>query len=246
MKIGIIVQSRMGSTRLPGKVLMNADQNNLMIDYTINQLKSCKTSDELIIATSNLERDDVLAKHCENQNINVFRGDEVDVLDRHYQCAKKFSLSHIIRIPSDKPLIDPQIIDLIIETFISNKYDYVANYGVIKKNNKLILNSTYPSGTEVEMMSFNALEIAWKDAKTSDEREHVTPHIYLNPEKFRIKILHLNSNLSSLRWSLDYERDLKVIREIIQNIPHRPILMDDIIKFLNENPTVRDYNQHSN
>ena len=117
---------------------------------------------------------------------------------------------------------------------------------IIKKNNKLILNSTYPSGTEVEMMSFNALEIAWKDAKTSDEREHVTPHIYLNPEKFRIKILHLNSNLSSLRWSLDYERDLKVIREIIQNIPHRPILMDDIIKFLNENPTVRDYNQHSN
>ena len=96
------------------------------------------------------------------------------------------------------------------------------------------------------MMSFNALEIAWRDAKTSDEREHVTPHIYLNPEKFRIKILHLNSNLSSLRWSLDYERDLKVIREIIQNIPHRPILMDDIIKFLNENPTVRDYNQHSN
>jgi len=244
MKIGIIVQSRMGSTRLPGKVLMNADPNNLMINYTINQLKNCKISNELIIATSNLERDDVLAKYCESQNVNVFRGDEKDVLDRHYQCAKKFSLSHIIRIPSDKPLIDPQITDLIINTFLSNDYDYIANFEVIKKNNKLIFNSTYPSGTEVEMMSFNALEIAWKNAKTPDEREHVTPYIYLNPEKFHIKILHHDSNLSNLRWSLDYERDLTVIREIIKNIPHRPILMDDIIKFLNDNPNIRDYNQH--
>jgi len=224
--------------------LMNADPNNLMINYTINQLKNCKISNELIIATSNLERDDVLAKYCESQNVNVFRGDEKDVLDRHYQCAKKFSLSHIIRIPSDKPLIDPQITDLIINTFLSNDYDYIANFEVIKKNNKLIFNSTYPSGTEVEMMSFNALEIAWKNAKTPDEREHVTPYIYLNPEKFHIKILHHDSNLSNLRWSLDYERDLTVIREIIKNIPHRPILMDDIIKFLNDNPNIRDYNQH--
>ena len=223
---------------------MNADPNNLMINYTINQLKNCKISNELIIATSNLERDDVLAKYCESQNVNVFRGDEKDVLDRHYQCAKKFSLSHIIRIPSDKPLIDPQITDLIINTFLSNDYDYIANFEVIKKNNKLIFNSTYPSGTEVEMMSFNALEIAWKNAKTPDEREHVTPYIYLNPEKFHIKILHHDSNLSNLRWSLDYERDLTVIREIIKNIPHRPILMDDIIKFLNDNPNIRDYNQH--
>jgi len=224
--------------------LMNADPNNLMINYTIIQLKNCKISNELIIATSNLERDDVLAKYCESQNVNVFRGDEKDVLDRHYQCAKKFSLSHIIRIPSDKPLIDPQITDLIINTFLSNDYDYIANFEVIKKNNKLIFNSTYPSGTEVEMMSFNALEIAWKNAKTPDEREHVTPYIYLNPEKFHIKILHHDSNLSNLRWSLDYERDLTVIREIIKNIPHRPILMDDIIKFLNDNPNIRDYNQH--
>tara|TARA_B100000029_G_scaffold101250_1_gene91540 strand:- start:312 stop:1052 length:741 start_codon:yes stop_codon:yes gene_type:complete len=244
MKIGIIIQTRMGSTRLPGKVLMNADQNDLMIDYTINQLKNCKSCDKLIIATSNLERDDPIVNYCKSKDVDIFRGDEQDVLDRHYLCAKKFSLSHVIRIPSDKPLIDPQIVDLIIKTFISSNYDYVANFGVIKKNNELILDSTYPSGTEVEMMSFDALETAWKNAKTSDEREHVTPYIYLNPEKFNIKILHLNSNLSNLRWSLDYEKDLKVIREIIKNISDRPILMNDIINFLNNNPEIRYYNQN--
>ena len=139
MKIGIILQTRMGSTRLPGKVLMKADENNLMLDYSISQLRNCQQSDEIIVATSNLERDDVIVNHCEKLNVNVFRGEEEDVLDRHYQCAKKYSLSHIIRIPADKPLIDPQITDSIIKMFISSNFDYIANFGVIKKNNKLIL-----------------------------------------------------------------------------------------------------------
>jgi len=244
MKIGIILQTRMGSTRLPGKVLMKADENNLMLDYSISQLRNCQQSDEIIVATSNLERDDVIVNHCEKLNVNVFRGEEEDVLDRHYQCAKKYSLSHIIRIPADKPLIDPQITDSIIKMFISSNFDYIANFGVIKKNNKLILDSTYPSGTEVEMMTFEALEKAWKNAESPDEREHVTSYIYLNSEKFKIKTLDLESNLSNLRWSLDYENDLKVIRQIIKNIQHRPILMKDIIKFLDKNPEIKNYNQN--
>ena len=243
MNIGIIVQTRMGSTRLPGKVLMNADQKNLMLDYSINQMKSSKNIHKIIIATTDLERDNVIETFCKKNNVDVYRGSEKNVLDRHYKCAKKFSLSHIIRIPSDKPLIDPQIIDLVIETFTSNQFDYVANFGVIQKNSELVLNSTFPSGTEVEMMSFNALENAWKNAITDDDKEHVTPYIYLNPEKFKIKIINQDENLSHLRWSLDYEKDLFVIREIIKNIPKRPILMTDIVQFLNQNPEIKNLNK---
>ncbi len=246
MKTGIILQTRMGSTRLPGKVLMKADETNLMLDYSINQLKYCKNSDKMIIATSNLKRDDPIEKYCKTLNIDFFRGDEQDVLDRHYQCAKKHSLSHIVRIPSDKPLIDPQIVDSIIEFFKENDFDYVANFEITQKNNSLIFNSTYPSGTEVEIFSFNALEMAWKNAKTSDEREHVTPYLYLNPKIFKIKHIHQTQNLSHFRWSLDYENDMHLIREIIKRIPNRPILTNDIIKLLDENPQLYKINKTSN
>jgi len=243
MKIGIIVQTRMGSSRLPGKVMMKADEKNLMIDYTINQLNNCKNHNKIIIATTNLQRDDVIAQYCKNLDVEVYRGDEQDVLDRHYKCAKKFSLSHIVRIPSDKPLIDPEIVDSVIETFSSNKFDYMANFGVVKKNDELVLDSTYPSGTEVEMFSFEALEIAWKNATGSEEREHVTPYIIVHPEKFRIHTINLLKDFSNLRWSLDYQNDLKLIREIIAKIKNRPILMNDIISLLENEPELKEINR---
>ena len=158
-------------------------------------------------------------------------------------CAKQHSLTHIIRIPSDKPLIDPQIIDMIIKFFISNEFDYVANFGVTEKDGALKLHSTYPSGTEVEMFSFEALEYAWKNAKTDDEREHVTPYIYLNLDKFKIKIFDQTKNLSHLRWSLDYENDVILIRELIKKVHDRPILMENIIDLLEKNPELITINQ---
>ena len=168
-------------------------------------------------------------------DVEIFRGDEQDVLDRHYKCAKKFSLSHIVRIPSDKPLIDPQIVDLMIKLFIDNNFDYLANFEITQKNNSSVFNSTYPSGTEVEVFSFDALELAWKDAKTADEREHVTPYLYSNPDKFKIKNIQQPKDLSHYRWSLDYENDMYLIREIIKRISSRPILMDNIIQLLEDN-----------
>ena len=211
------------------------NETDLMLDYSINQLKNCKYHDKIIIATSNLQRDEPIAKHCENLDVEIFRGDEQDVLDRHYKCAKKFSLSHIVRIPSDKPLIDPQIVDSMIKLFIDNNFDYLANFEITQKNNSSVFNSTYPSGTEVEVFSFDALELAWKDAKTADEREHVTPYLYSNPDKFKIKNIRQSKNLSHYRWSLDYENDMYLIREIIKRISSRPILMNDIIQLLEDN-----------
>jgi len=241
MSVGIIVQTRTGSTRLPGKVMMKADDKLLMIDYVINQLKHSKLHDEIVIATTNLKQDDVIFDYVTNRNILCFRGDEKNVLERHYECAKKYAFSTIVRIPSDKPLIDPTIVDFIIEKFQSNSYDYISNFSVdMNDDNRFI--PSYPSGTEVEIFSFAALENTWKNATSEYDKEHVTPYIYSHREKFNIFTIKSERNLSQFRWALDYENDLKLIRAIISKIQKRPILMNDILELFEEEPDLTKIN----
>ena len=241
MTVGIIVQTRTGSTRLPGKVMMKADDKLLMVDYVINQLKHSKLHDEIVIATTDLKQDDVIFDYVTNRNIPCFRGDEKNVLERHYQCAKKYAFSTIVRIPSDKPLIDPTIVDSVIEKFQSNSYDYISNFSVDVNDNDRFIQS-YPSGTEVEIFSFAALETAWKNATSEHDKEHVTPYIYTQPEKFKIFTLKSEKNLSQFRWALDYENDLKLIRSIISKITKRPILMNDILELFEQEPDLTKIN----
>ena len=241
MTVGIIVQCRTGSSRLPAKVMMKADDEFLMIDYVINQLKHSKLHDEIVVATTNLKQDDVIFDYVTNRNILCFRGDEKNVLERHYQCAKKYAFSTIVRIPSDKPLIDPTIVDSVIERFQSNSYDYISNFFIDANDNDKFIPS-YPSGTEVEIFSFAALEVAWKNATSEDEKEHVTPYIYSNPEKFNILTLKSEKDLSQFRWALDYENDLKLIRIIISKIQKRPILMNDILELFEQEPDLTKIN----
>ena len=241
MTVGIIVQTRTGSTRLSGKVMMKADDKLLMVDYVINQLKYSKLHDEIVIATTDLKQDDVIFDYVTNRNIPCFRGDEKNVLERHYQCAKKYAFSTIVRIPSDKPLIDPTIVDSVIEKFQSNSYDYISNFSVDVNDNDRFIPS-YPSGTEVEIFSFTALETAWKNATSEHDKEHVTPYIYSNPEKFKIFTLKSEKDLSQFRWALDYENDLKLIRIIISKIQKRPILMNDILELFEQEPDLTKIN----
>ena len=241
MTVGIIVQTRTGSTRLPGKVMMKADDKLLMVDYVINQLKHSKLHDEIVIATTDLKQDDVIFDYVTNRNIPCFRGDEKNVLERHYECAKKYAFSTIVRIPSDKPLIDPTIVDSVIEKFQSNSYDYISNFSVDVNDNDRFIPS-YPSGTEVEIFSFTALETAWKNATSEHDKEHVTPYIYSNPEKFNILTLKSEKDLSQFRWALDYENDLKLIRIIISKIQKRPILMNDILELFEQEPDLTKIN----
>ena len=241
MTVGIIVQTRTGSTRLPGKVMMKADDKLLMVDYVINQLKHSKLHDEIVIATTDLKQDDVIFDYVTNRNIPCFRGDEKNVLERHYQCAKKYAFSTIVRIPSDKPLIDPTIVDSVIEKFQSNSYDYISNFSVDVNDDRRFIPS-YPSGTEVEIFSFTALETAWKNATSEHDKEHVTPYIYTQPEKFKIFTLKSEKNLSQFRWALDYENDLKLIRSIISKITKRPILMNDILELFEQEPDLTKIN----
>ena len=241
MTVGIIVQARTGSSRLPAKVMMKADDKSLMIDYVINQLKYSKLHDDIVIATTNLQQDDIIFNHANNQNISCFRGDEKNVLERHYECAKKYAFSTIVRIPSDKPLIDPTIVDFIIEKFQSNSYDYISNFSVDVNDDDGSI-SSYPSGTEVEIFSFTALETAWKNATSEYDKEHVTPYIYNHLEKFKIFTLKSEKNMSQFRWALDYENDLKLIRIIISRITKRPILMNDILELFEREPDLTKIN----
>jgi len=225
MSIDCIIQARMGSTRLPGKVMMNIDKN-IVLSYVIDQLGNSKKLDKIIIATTNLKEDDIIVNFLNKKKIKVFRGDSKNVLDRYYQCAKKFSCKNIVRITADNPLIDPIIVDEVIDKFFSNSYDYVSNTHP----------RTFPYGTEVEVFSFQSLEKVWKNANKPSEKEHVTPYFYNNKNKFKISNVKYSEDISHLHWTVDRENDLKLVKKIVLNIKKRPILMNDIIQLISKNP----------
>ena len=232
--IGCIIQARVGSTRLPGKVIKEIDGVNTVLDYVINQVKFSKKIEKIIVATTDLIEDEVICKNLSLLKIEFFRGSSEDVLDRYYQCAKKFSIDNIVRVTADNPLIDPNIIDLVIDEYENNKCDYASN----------TLHRTFPYGTEVEVFSFKSLKKAWNDSKKPSEREHVTPFIY-NPQNGFILINTENQeNLSYLRYTVDRIEDLKLVREIIKNIPTRPILIQDIIELYKNNPEIFEINKN--
>jgi len=234
MTIGCIIQARMDSTRLPGKVMMKVDEKNPIIFYLISQLKFSRFIDKIIIATTDLKADDVIADFAKKMGVLIFRGDPNDVLDRYCKCAEKFKISTIVRITADNPLIDPTLIDSTIQFFKSNSYDFVAN----------VSPRTFPQGTEVEIFSFGALEKAWKESTKPSEREHVTPYFYNNPNKFTQFSIKNKENLSNLRWTVDTMEDLDFVKELISKIQKRPILMGDILDILKKEPSLIEINKN--
>ena len=234
MTTGCIVQARMGSTRLPGKVLMEVIEGKPVLYYVINQIKYWKSFEKLIIATTTLPEDDKIAQFCIDNNVDYFRGDLKNVLERHYRCAEKLSLSTIIRMPSDKPLLDPEVVDKVVETFNANHYDYVTNWSISAP--------TFPSGTEVEVVSFDSLKKSWEKATLPSEKEHVTDYIYHHEDDFRIFNLSNSENLSNFRWAVDRIEDLRLVREIASRIHKRPILIKDILELFKNEPSLIEIN----
>ena len=230
--IGCIVQARMGSSRLPGKVMKKID-DKFLLDYVIEQLNSSKKIEKIIVATTTLQIDNLICEHLASKNITYFRGSSDDVLDRFFQCAKNFSIDTIVRITADNPLIDPNIVDMVINKYNNTKCDYGTN----------CLPRTFPYGTEVEIFSFEKLYQVWRDAKKPSEREHVTPYFYNHPEIFQITNLEHSENLSNLRWTIDRENDLKLIKIIISKINHRPILLKDILLLYSKEPKLFELNK---
>ena len=222
MKIAAVIQTRMGSTRYPGKVLEILKGEKRVLDYVINQLSFSKSIENVIIATTTLEQDNVIVKYAKDNNLEYFRGEPLNVLDRYYQCAKEFSLETIVRMTSDCPFLDPTVVDRTVKEFYQNNYDFVSNNLV----------RTYPIGVDTEVFSFDTLQKAWKDAKLPSEKEHVTPFIKKNDSIFKIHNLENEQKVPIYRITIDRREDLKFLKEIAKNINHEPILMKDVYDVL--------------
>jgi spore coat polysaccharide biosynthesis protein SpsF len=232
--IGCIIQARMGSSRLPGKTLIKLNQYRTTLDFVVNQLSFSALLDKIVIATTNLEQDNIIETNAKTLGIDCFRGSSDDVLDRYYHCAKKFQINTIVRITSDCPLIDPQIVDQAIRKYQSEDYDYVTN----------TLSRSYPIGTDVEIFSFEILEKTWQKAILPSEREHVTLFIRNKKLNFKLGNLKNSKNLGHLRWTLDRVEDLNLIRKIVVKINKNPILMNDILNLFSLEPELIKINEH--
>jgi len=235
MKPVAIIQVRMDSTRLPGKVLKKLN-GITVLESLLNQLNYSKLFNDKIIATTSNSEDDVIFNFCKSKEIKCYRGSQDDVLDRYYNCAKKFSINTIIRITSDCPLMDPQVVDAVIDFYLKNSYDYVNN----------CYNRTYPYGNDVEIFSLKVLEKVWEKATKPSEREHVTPYIYNNPDEFSLGWIENKENLSEFHWTIDRKEDLIFVQNIFKKISKRPILMKDIIDVIKDDPSLLEINKNTN
>ena len=232
--IGCIIQARMCSTRLKGKVLHKINSEETILSFLLKQITNCKSLKTVVVATTELDEDDVIVDFLKSYDVEIFRGNSENVLDRFYHCAKKFKFSTIVRLTADKPLIDPQIVNDSIQKYSNSDCDYLTNS----------IDRTFPNGTEVEIFSFNALEIAWKFAKKKSEREHVTPYFYNNPNKFKIHHFKQKQDQSKFRYSIDRKEDYLLVLKILSKINTRPIKTSDIIELLTNYPEIKKLNSH--
>lgn len=238
MKTGVIVQTRMGSSRLPGKVMINIC-GKPVIEHVIDRLKMSNTLDDIIIATTTSMKDKVIVEQAQKNGVKWFCGSEEDVLSRYYYAAKENNLNTIVRITSDCPLIDPIILDKIVEFYNKNDYLLVTNAG------NLLEHRTYPRGLDVEVFSFDTIEQAFNFAKKTYQREHVTPYIY---ETYGDKIYYYKNdiNFSQYRWTLDTEEDLELISIIYNNFYNeygQNFGFKEVLKFIQTNPQLSKINE---
>lgn len=237
MRVEIFVQARMGSTRLPGKVLLPVLEKPLLY-YLVERLLRVKEAETCVIVTSYNPCDDVIEAYCKENKIACFRGPEEDVLTRYYEAAKKRNPDAIVRITADCPLIDPEGIDAVIASYKKSfpAIDYASN----------CLERTYPRGMDVEIFSLKALEKAFKEAISVEEREHVTLYLYRHPELFRLQNIKNSSDQSQFRLTVDTEEDYRLIRLLIEHLyPTNPqFTMHDILACLNNHPEWLAINAH--
>lgn len=225
MWVSAIIQARVGSTRLPGKVLKEICGKPVLV-HVLDRIKRASAIDEIIVATTDKEKDDIIVNISEGENVKVYRGSEYDVLKRYYMAAQYFHSDVIVRITSDNPLTDYRLIDKIVENLILQKADYSCNN----------MPPTYPYGLDCECFSFNALKKAFENAKKDFEREHVTPYIRQNRDMFSMVNLKSDEDYSHLRLTLDTLKDYEFIKNVYENLyyKNREFTTEDVINFLVE------------
>ena len=232
-KVLAVVQARMGSTRLPGKV-MKPLAGRTLIEVLVSRLRKAKMLDEVLVATTTEKTDDVLAAHCKSKKIPVFRGSSEDVLKRYVDACRKYSASVVVRITGDCPLVDPQLVDSLIRSFAKQKVDYLSNTNP----------PSYPDGLDIEVFTIEALEKAADRASLGPQREHVTPYIYESGH-FKMANFANQDDLSRERWTVDGPDDLKIVEAIFEHFyPRTNFEWTEVMKLKKKNPKMFAANQH--
>lgn len=235
MKIIAIVQTRSGSSRLPGKVLEGL-AGQPMLARVVNRTRRAKTLDTVVVATTTQSADDIIVRLCKERDWPYFRGSEEDVLDRYYRAAVAFKADTIVRITSDCPLIEPEIIDRVVNEFLS--YYPEAQY----VTNALI--RTFPRGLDVEVMSFDTLRKAWQEDDNPAWREHVTTYVCHHPEKFKIRNIINDKDYSYMRWTVDTVEDLAFVRKIYEHFQNDAFTWREALHLLEIHPKWLEINRH--
>lgn len=238
MKITAIIQARCGSTRLPNKIFKTLSGKPVLW-HVVNRVSQSNLISKIVIATTTLPEDNAVEKFCLDNNVSFYRGSSEDVLSRYYEAAKNFDADIIIRITSDCPVIDPRILDSLIEDFLEEnlktKLDYLSN----------TLVRTFPRGLDAEVFTIDALEKSFLNAVKNYEREHVTPYIYQHPEYFALKNYLNDRDYSQHRWTLDTEEDYSLLKKIYDSLyaEGKIFLFDDVIKLFEKNPDLININK---
>ena len=237
-KVVIVVQARMSSSRLPGKVLLPILGKSLLYRM-IERLQMIRHEATIVIATSDSEQDDIIQTEAENIGVPCFRGSLTNCLDRHYQAGKQYNADVVIKIPSDCPLIDPRIVDEVLDYYFAHpgEYDFVNN----------LHPATFPDGNDVEIMTMACIEKAWREASRPLELEHTTPYIWENPDKFRIANITWSAGKDysmSHRFTIDYPEDYQFIKRVYEELyPQKPnFSCDDILALLEAKPEIYQIN----
>jgi spore coat polysaccharide biosynthesis protein SpsF len=233
MRIVCVIQARMSSTRLPGKVLLPLAGREVLA-HILDRLAVCETIDDVVVATSDQPSDDVLAQWCDLHGVPVFRGNLDDVLDRYYQCAVHACADAVVRITADCPALDPTIVDEVVRGFKASNFDL------------FYLGGEFPDGLDCAVFSFSTIERAWREATLKSEREHVGPYVVNHPEWFRLGSLEKFIGMGHHRWTLDEPRDLAFLQAVFERL-HRPdgkpFLAGDIFDLLDREPDLLSANQ---
>jgi spore coat polysaccharide biosynthesis protein SpsF len=234
LSVVAIIQARTGSTRLPGKVLMDIS-GKPMLTRVLERTKRAKLVRDVVVATTINHVDDPISHLCQAGGWPSFRGSEEDVLDRYFQAAQAYHVDLVVRITSDCPLVDPDLVDLIVQTFLDDRrFDYVSN----------TLSRSFPRGLDVEVITFSALSKAWEQDKNPRLREHVTQYIVRHPEMFKLHGVRNSEDYSAMRWTVDTNEDLEFVRTIFAYFGHDRFTWLDVLSAIREHPQWLEINRH--
>jgi spore coat polysaccharide biosynthesis protein SpsF len=236
MKVVAVIQARMGSTRLPGKVLLDL-AGDVVLARCVNRTCRAQTLDEAMVATTVQSADDAIVRLCAERGWSCFRGSEEDLLDRYYQAAVAYQADVVVRITSDCPLIEPEVIDRVVQEFLERQpeVDYACN---------VLPQRTFPRGLDTEVMRFDALERAWREDLNPAWREHVTPYIQHNPGLFYIHSVVNEVDYSYMRWTVDTPEDLAFVRRIYDHFEHNLFSWREVLAALEQHPEWLEINRH--